>query len=126
MSKYLDRDLPQKIEKNNIKEKKKAQSVVRVYLLDKCKILFKNEKIEQFDEYIKEKNPEERIYKLKILIIGNINLITELMEIKILSLKVGPSCFNNLYDRSIDENAGSLNNYSDFTTLGYGNNKTNL
>ena len=101
VAKYLDKVWPQKLKEKKKKKKKKAPSVVRVYLLDKCKILFKNEKIEQFDEYIKEKNPEERIYKLKILIIGNINLITELMEIKILSLKVGPSCFNNLYDRYI-------------------------
>ena len=30
---------------------------------------------------------------------GNVNFITELMKIKILSKKVGPDCLKNLYDR---------------------------
>ena len=78
---------------------KEAKTEMRSRLIDKCKKIFQLEKNEQFDQYIKEKDPEERRSKLKKFIVGNINFITELMKIKILSKKVGPDCLKNLYDR---------------------------
>ena len=104
--KDLDKDLPQKSkkkekegEKEKEKTKKKEYSEMRANLIDKCKIIFQIEKNEKFDEYIKEKDPVDRRFKLKKMIIGNVNFITELMKIKILSKKVGPDCLRNLYDR---------------------------
>ena len=95
--KDLDKDLPQKIQR---KEKnKKEYSEMRSHLIDKCRTIFKIENNEKFDEYIKEKDPEDRRNKLKKFFLGNVNFITELMKIKILSKKVGPDCLKNLYDR---------------------------
>ena len=108
--KELDKDLPQKSKKeketetdNNKKDGKKVikkeHSEMRSRLIDKCKKIFQLDKNEQFDQYIKEKDPEERRIKLKKFMLGNVNFITELMKIKILSKKVGPDCIQNLYDR---------------------------
>ena len=95
--KDLDKDLPQKTQR---KEKnKKEYSEMRSHLIDKCRTIFKMENNEKFDEYIKEKDPEDRRNKLKKFFIGNVNFITELMKIKILSKKVGPDCLKNLYER---------------------------
>ena len=95
--KDLDKELPQKTQK---KEKnKKEYSEMRSHLIDKCRTIFQIEKNEKFDEYIKEKDPEDRRNKLKKFFLGNVNFITELMKIKILSKKVGPDCLKNLYDR---------------------------
>lgn len=40
---------------------------MRSHLIDRCKIIFQLENNEQFDQYIKEKDPEERRNKLKNL-----------------------------------------------------------
>ena len=104
--KELDKDLPQKSKKeketetdNNKKDGKKIvkkeHSEMRSRLIDKCKKIFQLDKNEQFDQYIKEKDPEERRIKLKKFMLGNVNFITELMKIKILSKKVGPDCIQN-------------------------------
>ena len=103
LCKELDKELPQK---NAPKERKdgekkipKATSIMRAKLLDKCKEIFQIKKKEIFNEYIKEKDPQEREYKLKNFVLGNINFITELIKIKILSKKIGPICINNLFER---------------------------
>ena len=85
--------------KKEIKKGKKEHSEMRSHLIDRCKIIFQLENNEQFDQYIKEKDPEERRNKLKKFILGNVYFITELMKIKILSKKVGPDCLKHLYDR---------------------------
>ena len=111
--KDLDKELPQKSNKENDKEKeketenkkegkkvvKKEYSQMRKSLINKCKTIFQLQNNEQFDQYIKEKDPEERRNKLKKFMLGNVNFITELMKIKILSKKVGPDCLKNLYER---------------------------
>ena len=95
--KDLDKDLPQKTQR---KEKnKKEYSEMRTHLIDKCRTFFKRENNEQFDEYIKEKDPEDRRNQLKKIFLGNVNFITELIKIKIISKKVGPDCLKNLYER---------------------------
>jgi hypothetical protein len=101
LAKDLDKELPQKSKRKEGEggKKKKEHSEMRSHLIDKCRTIFQIEKNEKFDEYIKEKDPEERRSKLKKFIVGNINFITELMKIKILSKKVGPDCLKNLYDR---------------------------
>jgi len=38
---------------------------MRAKLMDKCKEIFQIKKIEASDEYIKEKDPQEREYKIK-------------------------------------------------------------
>ena len=99
--KELDKDLPQK-NKRKEKEgekKKKEYSEMRARLIDKCKTIFQFENNEQFDQYIKEKDGEERRNKLKKFFLGNAYFITELMKIKILSKKVGPDCLRNLFER---------------------------
>jgi translation initiation factor 4G len=61
--KDLDKDLPQKTQR---KEKnKKEYSEMRTHLIDKCRTFFKIENNEQFDEYIKEKDPKDRRNQLK-------------------------------------------------------------
>ena len=79
--------------------KKKETSVMRGKLLDKCKEIFTIENNEKFDEYIKEKDPEERENKLKKFVLGNVYFITELIKIKILSKKIAPVCIKNLFKR---------------------------
>ena len=95
--KELDKDLPQKTQKKD--KTKKEYSEMRSHLIDKCRTIFQMENNEKFDEYIKEKDPEDRRNKLKKFFLGNVNFITELMKIKILSKKVGPDCLKNLYER---------------------------
>ena len=101
LCKDLDKDMPQKNEAKPKKEggKKKETSVMRGKLLDKCKEIFTIENNEKFDEYIKEKDPEERENKLKKFVLGNVYFITELIKIKILSKKIAPVCIKNLFKR---------------------------
>ena len=106
LCKELDKELPQKNAPKETKETKdgekkpqKQTSIMRAKLLDKCKEIFQIKKNETFDEYIKEKDPQEREYKLKKFVLGNVYFITELIKIKILSKKIAPVCINNLFDR---------------------------
>ena len=100
--KELDKDLPQKNQPKEDKKdgvKKKSTSIMRTKLLDKCRAIFQIKNNEQFDEFIKVKDPSERENKLKKFILGNVNFITELINIQILSKKIAPQCINNLFDR---------------------------
>ena len=102
LCKDLDRDLPQKNppkESKNGEKSKKQTSVMRAKLLDKCREIFQIKNNEKFDEYIKEKDPEERENKLKNFVLGNVYFITELISIKILSKKIAPVCIKNLFER---------------------------
>jgi hypothetical protein len=101
LCKELDKELPQKNQPKESKEgeKKKLTSVMRAKLLDKCREIFQIENNEKFDEYIKEKDPEEREIKLKKFVLGNVYFITELIKIKILSKKIAPVCIKNLFKR---------------------------
>ena len=101
LCKDLDKELPQKNPSKPKKEgdKKKETSVMRAKLLEKCRVIFQIENNEKFDEYIKEKDPEERENKLKKFVLGNVYFITELIKIKILSKKIAPVCIKNLFKR---------------------------
>ena len=72
---------------------------MRSKLLDKCKEIFQIKKIVNFNEYIKEKDPEERVYKLKKFVLGNIYFIAELIKLKIFSKRIAPVIINNLFER---------------------------
>ena len=80
----------------------KEISEMRDHLIDKCETIFQNKDNEYLKEYMEEKDPEEKEYKLsklKKFVFGNVYFITELMNIKIISKKIGPSCLRHLFDR---------------------------
>ena len=70
--------------------------------MDKCRSIFKNN--EKINGFIKEIKPEERENKLKKYILGNINLICELINVKFLPKKIGPECINYLFEQYEKEN----------------------
>ena len=94
LCKEFDKELPQKKTEEKIG---KSTSFMRIKLLDKCREIFTNK--EKINEYIKEKDPIERENKLKNFIIGNVNFITELISIKMLSKRIAPNCINYLLER---------------------------
>ena len=95
LCKYLNRLLPQKNEQK--KEKGKIpSSIFREKLVGKCRDIIKKE---NYDEYIKEDDPEEKAIKLKKFILGDINFLTELIKIKMLSKKALPATINYLLER---------------------------
>jgi len=102
LCKELDKELPQK---NGPKEtyggikRYKTSSIVRAKLLDECKEIFQIKKIENFTYYVREEDPEEKEYKIKNIVLGNIYFITELIRFKIISKKIFPVWINNLFDR---------------------------
>ena len=63
LCKELDKELPQKVDKGPAQ--KKATSIMRSKLLDKCKEIFKIENNEKIDEYVKVKDPDGREIKVK-------------------------------------------------------------
>ena len=99
LCKELDKQLPQKNAQIEGENKPKPTSIMRAKLLDKIKEIFQIKRYETFEEYIKDKDPEEREYKLKKFVLGNIYFITELIKIKLLSKKIAPICINILFER---------------------------
>ena len=94
LCKYLNKVLPQK---TKIKENSKnLSSIFRDKLIKKCREIFKTE---NFDKYIKGKELDEKEFALKKFIIGNVNFITELIKIKMLSKKIIPDCIDYLFNR---------------------------
>ena len=81
LCKYLNKKLPQKSNKPKKEKVKNTSSVFRDKLIDKCKKILKSK---NYDEYIKEDNQQEKIVKLKKIILGNTNFLTELVKIKML------------------------------------------
>ena len=94
LCKYLNKMLPQKIKKSE--KSKNISTIFRDKLIGKCREVFKTK---NFDKYIKEKEPKEREIKLKKFIIGNVNFITELIKIKMLSKKIIPDCIDYVFER---------------------------
>ena len=106
LCKDLDRELPQKVERTH--NKKAGSSEMRSKLIDKCKEIFKIDNNEQIDGYIKVKDPEERENKIKKFILGNVNFIGELINIKLLSKKVVFQCIEMLFTRYDKGDEGGL------------------
>ena len=101
LCKELDKEL-----RDHNKGKEKTPSFFRNKLMDKCREIFKNSEI--IYEYIKEKDPEEREIKFKKFVLGNVNFIGELINIKILSKKIAPDCINFLFEHYDKENNEKL------------------
>ena len=101
LCKYLNKVLPQRTNKPKKEKAKSTCSVFRDKLILKCKEIIK---IINYDEYIKEDDPQEKIIKLKKLILGNANFITELVTIKMLPVKVIPDCIDYLFGRYEKDN----------------------
>lgn len=98
--KELDRDLPQKTEpKEQGGKKSKVTSQMRSKLVEKCREIFKIEKNETIDNYIKVSDPTEREHKMKKFILGNANFISELIKVQVLSKKIAFQCIDNLFKR---------------------------
>ena len=106
LCKDLDKELPQKVERTH--GKKVGSSEMRSKLIDKCKEIFKIDNNEQIDGYIKVKDPEERENKIKKFILGNVNFIGELINIKLLSKKVVFQCIDMLFTRYDKRDEGGL------------------
>ena len=94
LCKYLNKELPQKSKKSE--NSKKVSSIFRDKLVDKCRKILKTK---SFDKYIREKDSIERENKLKKFIVGNVNFISELIKVKMLSKKIMPECIEYLLNR---------------------------
>ena len=108
LCKDLDKDLPQKLGKNNVHGKKTTSSEMRSKLIDKCREIFKIDNNEQIDGYIKVKDPDERESKIKKFILGNVNFIGELISIKLLSKNIVFQCIDKLFSRYDNKEEGGL------------------
>jgi hypothetical protein len=98
--KELDKELPQKAgPKEQGGKKVKVTSQMRSKLVEKCREIFKIEKNETIDNYIKVSDPTEREHKMKKFILGNANFISELIKVQVLSKKIAFQCIDNLFKR---------------------------
>lgn len=103
--KNLDKELSQKYK---VKEEgKRISSKFRTKLIENCQKVFKGENYENF---LQNENPNQRKNKLKKLIIGNINFISELIKIKMLSKKNIPNCIEFLFTKYKSEKDIMLKN----------------
>ena len=98
LCKYLNRELPQKSKKNE--KAKNPSSLFREKLIEKCREILKST---NFDKYIKEDDPIEKQIKIKKFILGNVNFLTELIKIKLLSKKIMPECIDYLFEKYKNE-----------------------
>ena len=99
LCKDLNKELPQK--SNSKEDSKKISSEFRTKLVHKCKKIFQGK---NYDEFIKEINPDEYQLKLKKFILGNITFITELIKVKQLPKKAGFQCITHLFQQYKSEN----------------------
>jgi hypothetical protein len=97
LCKDLDKELPQRI--GHPKKKILSTSIMRNKLVDKCKEIFSIENTSQINEYIKVKDPEEREFKTKRFVLGNVNFIGELIAIRLLTKKIWYNCIRDLFSR---------------------------
>ena len=97
LCKDLDKDLPQRT--NQTKSKSISTSVMRIKLVDKCKEIFNIEKYIQIEEYIKAKDQNEKEFKIKNFVLGNVNFICELISIRLLTKKIWFHCIYDLFRR---------------------------
>ena len=98
LCKYLNKELPQKSKKNE--KAKNPSSFFREKLIEKCREILKST---NFDKYIKEDDPIEKQIKIKKFILGNVNFLTELIKIKLLSKKIMPECIDYLFEKYKNE-----------------------
>ena len=87
LCKFLNKKLHQKSSKNE------KSSIFREKLIDKCREILK---ATDYNKYVDEQEQQEKENKIKKLNLGNINLLIQLVKIKMLSKKIVPDCFNHL------------------------------
>ena len=101
LCKDLDKELQEKIEiisKN--KNKVKKQITLFTYkLIEKCKEMVKFEETKKYEEYIKENNENEKKHKMKKIILGNSQLISELINNKLIPKKSACDCIDYFFKR---------------------------
>lgn len=97
LCKDLDKDLPQRTKQT--KSKSISTSVMRIKLVDKCKEIFSIENSIQIEEYIKAKDQDEKEFKIKNFVLGNVNFICELISIRLLTKKIWFHCIYDLFRR---------------------------
>ena len=96
LCKFLNKKLHQKSSKNE------KSSIFREKLIDKCREILK---ATDFNKYVDEEEQQEKENKIKNLNLGNINLLVQLVKVKILSKKIVPDCFNHMIKKyQIEEN----------------------
>ena len=95
LCKDLDKDLPQRTKQ--AKNKSVSTSVMRIKLVDKCKEIFSIENSVQIEEYIKAKDQDEKEFKTKNFVLGNVNFICELISIRLLTKKIWFHCIYDLF-----------------------------
>ena len=94
LCKYLNKTLPQKYKKSE--NSKMHSSIFRDKLIKKCREILK---AQNFDNYMIGKELDEKEIELKKLVVGNVNFISELIKIKMLSKKIIPDCIDYLFKR---------------------------
>lgn len=101
LCKDLDKELQEKIEiisKN--KNKVKKQITLFTYkLIEKCKEMVKFEETKKYEEYIKENNENEKKHKMKKIILGNSQLISELINNKLIPKKSACDCIDYFFKK---------------------------
>ena len=90
LSRFLNLKLKQKSEKN------KKSSLFREILIEKCKEVLREK---DFNNYVDEQDQQEKENKIKNLNLGNINLLVQMVKIKMLSKKIIPECFEHLFKK---------------------------
>ena len=104
LCKDLDKELQEKIEiisKN--KNKVKKQITLFTYkLIEKCKEMVKFEETKKYEEYIKENNENEKKHKMKKIILGNSQLISELINNKLIPKKSACDCIDYFFKKYND------------------------
>ena len=96
---FLNKKLQQKSSKN------KKSSIFRGKLVDKCRNILK---ATDFSKYVDERDQYEKEIKIKKLNLGNINLLIQMVKIKMLSKKIMPDCFNYLFKKYQNEEKNFL------------------
>ena len=99
LSKFLNKKLPQKSKKSE------KSSLFREILIDECKKVLK---AKNFDEYINEEDQREKEIKIKKFYKGNMNLILQLVKVKMQSKKIIVDCFEFLIKKFQNEKDSSF------------------
>ena len=94
LAKFLNKKLPQKSKKSE------KSSLFREILIDECKKVLK---ATNFDEYINEEDQQEKEMKIKKFYKGNMNLVIQLVKVKLQAKRVVEDSFEFLLKRYKNE-----------------------
>lgn len=94
LAKFLNKKLPQKSKKSE------KSSLFREILIDECKKVLK---ATNFDEYINEEDQQEKEMKIKKFYKGNMNLVIQLVKVKLQAKRAVEDSFEFLLKRYKNE-----------------------